>query len=116
MERSLNMADENSMSIHGLDTSLLSFQVKRKPVDELSSSTKKTLIVKYQKVEKQLKKEFAEAAAPSQVDELIEKVLGYSSDEVDNSDNIPNDLEELLQLYPEIDSISKLINSFSGQS
>ena len=35
-ERSLNMADEALMSIHGLDKNPLSFQVKRNPVDELS--------------------------------------------------------------------------------
>ena len=69
-EISLNISDEASMSIRGLDTSPLSFQVKRKPVDELSSSTKKTLIAKYQKVKKQLKKKCAEAAAPGQVDEF----------------------------------------------
>ena len=84
------------MSIHGLDTSSLSFQVKRKPVDELSSSTKKTLIATYQTVKKQRKIKFAEAAAPGQVDEFIEKVLGNSSDKDENSEDIPNNLEEFL--------------------
>ena len=108
-EESLNMAEEASMSICGLDTSPLSFQIKRKRVDDSSSNTKKTLLAKYEKVKKQLKLRFAEAAAPGQVEEFIKKVLN-SSDEEDNSDDdIPDDLVEFLRLYPDSDSISKMI-------
>ena len=100
-DESMEMADEASLSICSLDTSPLSFQVKRKRVDELSS--KMNLVAKYRKVKRQLKKKFAEAAAPGQVEEFMAKVLGDSPDEDnDEIEEIAEKLVELLRLYPEV--------------
>ena len=108
-DESMIKADNASVSICGLDTSPLSFQVKRKRIDELSSSTKKSLIAKHKKVKQQLKKRFAEAAAPGQAKEFMATVLGDSSEKDDEMEEIGEDLLELLRLHPESDSISKLI-------
>ena len=60
-------------------------------------------------MKRQLRKKFAEAAAPGQVEEFMAKALGDSSNE-DNEDDdgteeITEELLELLRLYPESDSV-----------
>ena len=104
----MNEAENASISICALDISPISFQVKRKHIDDLSLSRRKSFIAKYKKVKQQLKRRLAEAAAPGQVESSWIK-YSVSSEDSDEMDDVGEDLLEFVQLYPENDSILKLI-------
>ena len=92
-----------------LETSPLTYQIKRKRVSDLADETKQKLKRKFERAQKQLKKKFAEAIAPGQSSEFIDVVLDSKNEEIKDKCEIPEELLKIKKIYEESDSISSLI-------
>ena len=91
-----------------LETSPLFFKIKRKRIEDLSTSSKKYFKNKFNKAKEKLKSRFAEAAAPGQEEAFMRFILDSSSDEEDNYE-IDDHLLELVNIYQNSNSISQMV-------
>ena len=104
----LEKSNESSKLLtENLETSPMVFQVKRKRVTELSSSTKSYYQRKFKRAKQQLKEKFAEAAASGQEKDFLLHILGSSS-ESDEVEEVGDDILEMVSVHQNSDSISQI--------
>ena len=94
---------------NALTASPLSFQVKKKRIEDLTESTKSNIRSKFKRVRSQFERRFAEAIAPGQADELISNILHDDEDSDDDPGAVPEELVIPLQMFEESDSYGKVL-------
>ena len=105
----LEKSNESSKLLtENLETSPMVFQVKRKRVTELSSSTKSYYQRKFKRAKQQLKEKFAEAAASGQEKDFLLHILGSSS-ESEEVEEVGDDVLEMVSVHQNSDSISQIL-------
>ena len=108
-ESILEKSNESSKLLtENLETSPMVFQVKRKRVTELSSSTKSYYQRKFKRAKQQLKEKFAEAAASGQEKDFLLHILGSSS-ESEEVEEVGDDVLEMVSVHQNSDSISQIL-------
>ena len=90
-----------------LDVSPINFRVKTK-VDRLSNSTLEKLQRKMRRWQEASAKQFASVVAPGQEDDFL-ALINDSSDDITPIDDIPKEVGEMVKLYRNSDSMSKIV-------
>ena len=89
-----------------LNASPVKFRLKRK-FELIEESTKEKLKNKYIRLEKQLKRKFAESVAPGQEEDVINFLSKIN--EEDEESKVTEDIQRLITIYRESDSLGQIV-------